>query len=146
MATKAQSKKQPAKQVLRSCAAGICNPERTQGLKAPAPQGTSVLVSLKGPGTFVAAEVNKQGGATGLTFVILDIDGRNVVNMSYAAAQNLALTQQNPFGVVLLSSSQIKTFTIGWPTPLRYDRELTLSVTVNEPGIAQILGNVIHGA
>jgi hypothetical protein len=102
-------------------------------------------VSLKGPGTFVAAEVNKQGGATGLTFVILDIDGRNVVNMSYAAAQNLALTQQNPFGVVLLGSSQIKTFSIGWPTPLRYDRELTLSVTVNEPGIAQILANVIHG-
>jgi len=95
---------------------------------------------------FVAAEVNKQGGDSGLTFVILDVDGRNVVNLSYAAAQNLALTQQNPFGVVLLSSGQIKTFTIGWPSPLRYERELKLSVTVNETGVAQILANVIHGS
>jgi len=95
---------------------------------------------------FIASEVNKQGGDSGLTFVSLDIDGRNVVNLSYAAAQNLALTQQNPFGVVLLGSGQIKTFTIGWPSQLRYERQLKLSVTVNEAGIAQILANVIHGS
>jgi hypothetical protein len=104
------------------------------------------LVNLRGPGVFVASEVNKQGGNTGLTFVILDIDGRNVVNMSYAAAQNLALTQQNPFGVVLLGTGQIKTFTIGWPSPLRYERELKLSVTVSEAGVVQILANVVHGS
>ena len=105
-----------------------------------------MLVNLRGPGVFVASEVNKQGGNTGLTFVILDIDGRNVVNMSYAAAQNLALTQQNPFGVVLLGTGQIKTFTIGWPSPLRYERELKLSVTVSEAGVVQILANVVHGS
>ena len=146
MATKAPAKRPPLKQQLRSCTTGVCNPERTQGLKAPPPQGTTVLVDLRGPGVFIASEVNKQGGNSGLTFVILDIDGRNVVNMSYAAAQNLALTQQNPFGVVLLSSGQIKTFTIGWSSPLRYERELKLSVTVNEAGIAQILANFIHGS
>jgi hypothetical protein len=146
MATKAQPKRPQPKQQLRSCATGVCDPERTQGLKAPAPQGTSVLVDLRGPGVFVAAEVNKQGGGNDLTFVILDIDGRNVVNMSYAAAHNLALSQQNPFGVVLLGSGQIKTFTIGWPSPLRYERELKLSVTVNEAGVTQILANVINGS
>jgi hypothetical protein len=28
---------------------------------------------------------------------------------------------------------------------LRYHKELKLSVTVNEPNVAQILANVIHG-
>ena len=76
MATKTQPKRPQPKQQPRSCATGVCDPERTQGLKAPAPQGTTVLVNLRGPGVFVGAEVNKQGGASGLTFVILDIDGR----------------------------------------------------------------------
>ena len=144
MATKAKPKK-PEVQKTRTCAAGVCDPVRTQGLRAPAPQGDHTLVSLRGPGLFVAAEVSKQGGVNGLTFVSLDLDGRNVVNLSYAAAQNFGLTQQNPFGIVLLGSGELKTFTIGWPSPLRFERELKLSVTVNEGGVVQILANVIHG-
>ena len=35
---------------------------------------------------------------------------------------------------------------VGWPSPLRYERELNLSVTVNEAGVVQILANVIHGS
>jgi len=143
MATKPETKIFAPK---RTCATGICDPERTQGLKAPAPQGDHTLVTLRGPGTFVAAHVSKQGGTNGITFVILEIDGRNVVNLSYAAAENLALTQQNPYGIVLLGSNSIKNFTIGWPSPLRFDRELKLSVTVNEGAVVQILANVIHGA
>jgi hypothetical protein len=104
-----------------------------------------MLVNLKGPGLFLGAEVTKQGGATGLTFVILDIDGRNVTNISYAAAENSGLTQQNPYGLVLLKSAALKNLTIGFPSPLRFQRELKLYVTVNEDGVAQILGNVIHG-
>ena len=34
----------------------------------------------------------------------------------------------------------------GVPAPLRYARELRLRVTVNEPNVVQILGNVIHGS
>ena len=144
MATKSKPKK-PSLSASRPCAPGVCDPERTQGLRAPAPQGSHTLVSLSGPGVFVAAEVSKQGGTNGLTFVILDIDGRNVVNISYAAAQNLGLTQHNPFGLALLGSAALKNLTIGWPTPLRFERSLKLSVTVNEAGVVQILGNVIHG-
>src|SRR5262244_2112029 len=123
-----------------TCAPGVCNPRRTQGLKAPAPPGTFVLVNLQGPGVFLGAEVSKQGGTNDLTFVVLDIDGRNVTNLSYAAAANVGLTQQNPFGLVLLNSgSSLKTLTVGFPTPLLYKRELKLSVTVNETNVAQIL-------
>jgi hypothetical protein len=129
----------------QDCLTGVCDPQRTQGLKAPAPKGDHVLVTLKGPGLFLGAEVTKQGGASGLTFVILDIDGRNLTNLSYAAAENSGLTQQNPYGLVLLKSAALKNLTIGFPSPLRFQKELKLSVTVNEDGVVQILGNVIHG-
>jgi hypothetical protein len=128
------------------CALGVCDPERTQGLIAPAPAGTHVLVTLRGPGVFLGLEVTKQGGNNDLSFVILDIDGRNVTNLSYAAATNQGLTQQNPYGLVLLHSGGLKTMTVGFPTPLLYKQKLVLSVTVNEAGVAQIVANVIHGA
>jgi len=128
-----------------NCAPAVCEPERTQGIIAPAAAGTHVLVTLKGPGVFVGSECVKQGGTTNLTFVVLNIDSRNVTNISYAAAENGGLTQQNPFGVVLLHSTALRNLTIGFPTPLRYEKELKLSVVVNEPGVAQILANVIHG-
>lgn len=127
------------------CAAGICDPERTQGLRAPAPQGTHQLVTLEGPGVFVAAHVSKQGGDTDLTFVTLDIDGRNVVNLSYAAARNLGFVQGNPYGLVLLPSGRVDNLTMGYPSPLRFTRSLVLGVQVQEAGVVQILGNVIHG-
>lgn len=129
---------------LRPCALGVCNPETAEGLKAPAPKGDYTLVDLQGPGVFIAAAVTKQGGDSGITFVKLDIDGKNVVGLSYAAAQNWGLTVQNPYGIVLLSGA-VSTYTIGWPTPLRFERELKLSVTVNENGVVQIVGNVVHG-
>jgi len=128
------------------CAEGICDPQRTQGLKAPAPAGTHSLVSVQGPGVFLGAAVSKQGGTNDLTFVILDIDGRSVTNLSFAAAINQGLTQHNPYGLVVVRSNALKTFTVGFPTPLLFKRSLKLSVTVNEPGVVQILANVIHGA
>lgn len=127
------------------CAPGVCNPKRTQGLRAPAPIGTHVLVDLLGDGVFLAAAVSKQGGTNDITFVNIDIDGRNVTSLSFAAAVNVGLTQHNPYGVVLLQTSRIKTMTVGFPTPLRYRRSLRLSVRVNEPNVVQILANVIHG-
>ena len=128
------------------CEVGVCNPERTQGLKAPAPKGTYALVSLEGPGLFLSANVTKQGGATGLTFVKLDIDNRNVVNLSFAAARNSGLTTANPYGLQLLAGNGLESFAIGWPFPLTFKRSLRLSVTVNETGVVQILANVVHAS
>lgn len=133
----------------RDCTTGVCDPQRTQGLEAPAAEGEHSLVNLDGPGTFVAAMVTKQGGLDDLTFVNLDIDGRNVVSISYAAARNFGLTQQNPFGLVLLEtpgSGTVKNLTIGFPSPLRFEERLTLSVVVSESGVVQVLANVIHGS
>ena len=129
----------------RRCLRGVCNPERTQGLRAPAPKGDHLLVSLKGPGVFLGAQVTKQGGTNGITFVILDIDGRKVTNYSFAAAKNAGLTQQNPYGLVYLDSGPLETVTVGFPSPLRFESTLELKVTVNEEDVVQILANVIHG-
>lgn len=126
------------------CLPGICNSQRTQGLQTN-PSGGHKLVVLEGPGLFVSAHVSKQGGDTDLTFVSLDLDGENVVNISYAAARNLGFTQSNPYGLVLLQTRPIDNLTIGYPAPLHFERELLLSVQVNEPNVAQILANVIHG-
>jgi hypothetical protein len=146
MAKKRAVVKKKASFPVSRCAAGVCDPQRTQGLIAPAPNGTHVLVTLRGPGVFLGAEVSKQGGTNDLTFVILDIDGRSVTNLSYAAGLNQGLTQQNPYGLVVLQSGVIKTFTVGFPTPLLYKNKLVLCVTVNEPNVVQILASVIHGA
>jgi hypothetical protein len=129
-----------------TCLNGVCAPERTQGLKAPAPKGEYELVTLKGPGTFVSAEISKQGGTNDITFIIIDIDGKNVVNLSVAAAKNWGLTQDNPYGLALMESDAgIKTLTVGYPFPLNFSQELKIKVTVNEDNVKQIIANVIHG-
>lgn len=128
------------------CIGGVCDPLRTQGLKAPASNGTFSLVNLTGPGLFLSANVTKQGGPTDLTFVILDIDGRNVVNLSFAAARNVGLTQANPYGIQFSSGAGVESFSIGWPFPLTFKRSLKLSVTVNETGVVQIVANVVSGS
>jgi hypothetical protein len=130
----------------RDCAAGVCNPQRKQGLKAPAAKGEHELVNIRGPGVFVAAQISKQGGSTGLTFASLEIDGKNVTSLSFAAAENWGLTQSNPYGIVLLRGAQISTLTVGFPTPLRFERVLRLTVKVQEAGVVQIIGNVIQGS
>ena len=128
------------------CIGGMCDPQRIQGLKAPAPRGTYNLINLAGPGLFLAGHVTKQGGATGLTFVRLQIDGRSVVDLSFAGAQNWGFTQQNPYGIVVLGSGGLQTCTFGWPVPLVFKRRLDLSVVVNEVGVVQIVANVIRGS
>ena len=81
-----------------------------------------------------------------MTFVSLHIDGKNVVDASIAAIRNWGLTQDNLYGIVLVTSAAgLKTVTIGYPSTLTYNKNLKLSVTVQEAGVAQIVGNVVHG-
>ena len=62
----------------------------------------------------------------------LELDGRNVTNLSYAAALNLGLTQVNPYGLAVMNSGVVQAFTVGFPVPLRFEHEVVLSVKVNE--------------
>ena len=61
----------------------VTAPQRIQGLLAPAATGDHTLVKLQGPGVFVCAHVTRQNDPTGVSFVSLDIDGKNVVSLSF---------------------------------------------------------------
>lgn len=126
--------------------AGIAMPAVADGLVAPPAMGENVLVSINGPGRFLSARVSKQGGLSGLTEVRLQVDGQDVVRRNFVALQNLALTEQNPYGVAVLSSGAgIDTATIGFTEPLIFESNLTLSANVGESGIVQITGAVVYG-
>ena len=148
MAKKRSTKSAPATRSVIStsrCSGGVCKPERTQGLKAPAPTGTHNLVSLRGPGVFLAAEVSKQGVRTTSPSSRSTSTDATSRASRFAALANQGLTQHNPFGLAVFHSA-LKTVTVGFPAPLLYSESLKLSVTVSEPNVAQIVGNVIHGA
>jgi hypothetical protein len=129
-----------------NCSGGMCDPQRVQGLKTRVSRGKHTLIDLRGPGLVLAGHVTKQGGATGITTVELTIDGRNVVADTFAALHNAGLTAQNPFGLVLLGSGGLQSYTFGWPAPLVFKRRLTLGVNVRETGVEQIVANIIRGS
>lgn len=127
------------------CMGGVCAPRRKQGLEVKPKKGKYELVKLKGPGLFLGAHLSKQGGTNDISFVDLTIDGQNVFNLSYAAMRNLGFTQQNPYGMVLVKTGLIENVTLGFPYPLKFEKELVLTFSTNEPNIDQVIGNVIYG-
>jgi hypothetical protein len=126
--------------------ASVSGAQQTEGLLLnPASGTTHDLVSLSGSGSFVAARMTKQGGNTDITTVELIVDGETVVGRTYAALDNWGMTQSNPFGVVLLHGNGVDAVTIGFPQPIKYNYSLVLRTKVNESGVDQMIGTVIHG-
>ncbi len=106
------------------CMGGVCDRQRVHKLLAPASVGTHPLVSVEGPGVFVAGHVTKARGATGLSFVRLVIDGRVIVDVTFAAARTFVFPIENPYGVLRFASSGIQHLGFGWPVPLVFKRTL----------------------
>lgn len=128
--------------------ATIQGADHAEGLvETPLSPSENELVSLEGPGTFVSARVVKQGGASGITFVSLEIDGKVVVNRSVAALKNWGMTQNNPFGVAVFTAGDIDTVTIGFQQPIAFKDSLVLKAIVGETDtdVQQIIGTVIYG-
>jgi len=61
---------------------GVWKPSEVRGMLAPVPTGDHVLIELKALACSWVRQVTKQGGSGDITFVILEIDGRNVINLS----------------------------------------------------------------
>jgi hypothetical protein len=130
------------------CSSTIKGAIQNEGLVTDPENGSEIeLVNITGPGTFVAARLVKQGGGTGLTSVELIIDGETVVGRNIVALKNWAMTQSNPFGVVVFSNQGlgIDTVTIGFSQPISFEENLVLKAAVGEDGVEQIIGTVIHG-
>jgi len=129
------------------CCTLVKNPRQFEGLVVdPLNPSTHTLVSINGPGKFVSARLTKQGGASGLTFVTLLLDGQVIEGRSVIALKNLAMTQNNPFGVMVgTSPAGIDAVTIGFPQTLEFKNKLELRVQVAEAGVVQMIGTVIAG-
>jgi hypothetical protein len=112
----------------------------------PLDPSTHTLVSINGPGKFVSARLTKQGGASGLTFVTLLLDGQVIESRSIAALKNFGLGVNNPYGVMVNTSpAGIDVVTIGFPQTLSFQNKLELRVQVGEPGVVQMIGTVVAG-
>jgi hypothetical protein len=126
--------------------ATIQGADQAEGLVTnPLNPSENELVWLEGPGAFVSARMVKQGGASGLTAVSLEIDGKIVVQRNVAALKNWGMTQDNPFGVAVFTAGDIDTVTIGFQQPVAFEESLLLKAIVNEDGVVQIIGTVVYG-
>lgn len=122
----------------------VQNAKRTQGLvTSPAINSINDLIKIKGPGLFISAEISKQGGTSGLTFVEVLIDGSDIVSISYIACTNSGLTTANNYGLQISKSAALETITVGYQVPLTFSKELLVRTLVKEPGVVQILANTI---
>jgi len=133
---------------------GVKNPTRIQGFKknddgSPLAQTEHTLIIIDGPGTFISAAISKLGGVNDHTFVILDIDGRNVVFFRMDFAKLMGLEKENnPYGIVFHKGrNKVKTLTIGFSTPLYISAEkrLILKVKVEENNVTKIVADVVFG-
>ena len=126
--------------------ATIKGAKKSEGLITSPGNGTTHdLVTITGSGTFVAARMTKQGGASNITTVELVIDGQTIVGRTYAALDNWGMTQNNPYGTVLLHGNGIDAVTIGFPQPIEFEDSLILRTNVGESDIVQMIGTVIYG-
>ncbi len=97
-------------------------------------------------GSFVSARVSKLGGRNDKTTVILVIDERTVVKMSFKKAVTLGLKDRNnPFGVVFHKGAnrRVSTLTIGFSEPLFFKKRLELFVKVNESSVEAFEAEVV---
>lgn len=125
----------------------IIQPKRVQGLKvSPATNKKFDLIQQNGPGVFVAAHITKQGGSNDITQVALHIDGSNVVAITYAAAGNIGLSDQNNSGIKLVKGV-VDCLSIQFNEPLFFKKECRIEIsTGSDSGVVQIVANAVIGS
>jgi len=97
-------------------------------------------------GAFISAYISKLRGNNDNTIVVLMIDRRRVVEMSFKKAKDIGLKTPNPFGVMFLKSSEnIKTLAMGFPTPLFFRTKLQIYAKVVESNVTKIETTVVFG-
>ena len=142
----------------QDCTRGVCGPRNEEG-HIPRPEidpliltgadiplsGPHNLVVINGEGSFISAVISKRGGETDNTIVKVKIDGRPVVNWRFKDLQTMGLTKvTNPYGVVLhKGEDDVKTMTIGFPSPLSFATKLEIKVDVQENNVCRIVANAI---
>lgn len=129
-----------------------------KGVRKPNRKGKSIenpnlgdehtILTLRGSGIFISAEISKRLGDTDDTLVIMEIDGSDnkVVRYSFQKGLVEGLVEDNDYGISLLLSendTEVKTLTIGFDVPLFFQNILRLYVQVQENNVSKIVGNVV---
>jgi hypothetical protein len=129
---------------------------RADGVVNTVVRGTKYnLVSLSGPGKFVAARLVLWGAGVPYqvdqTTVEVVIDGRTVVQDTVADLSSQDFYHFNPFGIDLGAQKGAegpdavgRTVRIGFPLPVAFDTSLVLSATA-EGTTSKITATVIYG-
>jgi hypothetical protein len=110
---------------------------------------TYTILDLEGPGSFISAQAWKKGGDEDDSYVILEIDGRVVVEFSFIRGKVLGFTQGNPFGIASfdtpISADNVCVVTMAFSTPLYFEESLKVHIRVTEPGVKKLVAEVIFG-
>jgi hypothetical protein len=124
----------------------IIKPRREQGLQlSPTINKKYNLIKEAGPGVFVTGHVTKQGGVNDLTQVALFIDGVNVTAITFIAADNIGLDEQNNSGMKLVKGF-VDCLSIQFNEPLYFKESCVIEVSIgSDAGIAQIVAIAVIG-
>jgi hypothetical protein len=125
----------------------IVGARRVQGLKVnPTTNKKFDLVTVKGPGVFVAGHVTKQGGSNDLSQVALFIDGVNVIAITFAGADTIGMDALNNSGIQLVKGP-VDCMSFSFNEPLFFEKECRVELsTGTDAGIVQALANIVVGA
>ena len=118
-------------------------------VSSPAIDTKNDLVTLTGPGTFIAARLAIGGSSDTRKSTIgeLVIDGRIIFQESFREIELQGLREFNYFGVVGNDGGTVgsSTISIGFPQPVKFESSLVLSATAKTTGVTLISATVIYG-
>lgn len=125
----------------------IVRPKRVSG-NAPSPSTNRniSLISLRGRGVFVSLSVVKVGGTNDASQVTMEIDGVNVVGITYMAALGGGLGTANNSGIVATTGSIGKCISVQFNEPLYFARGLKINFhTSSDANINNVVANAVIG-
>ena len=101
--------------------------------------GETISMNRLGGGWFRAAEVVKEGGSSGETYVTLVLDGQEMITTSFAVLKNPWMQLSTPYLVANVRTDGNKhTMTIWYSPELRFMYLISLHVDVQEQGVESV--------
>jgi len=101
--------------------------------------GAAIAMDRLGGGWFQAAEIVKEGGTTGETYVTLALDGQELITTSFASLENPWMQLDTPYMVANVRvEGKTRTMTIWYLAELRFMFLISLHVDVHETGVDSV--------
>jgi hypothetical protein len=113
-------------------------------LERPA-RGQETAVEHNGPGWLHSAQVVKQGGENGETYVAVELDGSVLYATSFGSLQQPWREVDNPYMLAnVRRAGDTHTLTIWYTPPVRFRGQFGIRVEVREPGVETLYISAVH--